>query len=290
VLAAALLACARAAAAAPAPQTLPEGCLPVCETNCLKPFSLPDRWDDGALVPGHESWRGDGQWDQEDFTDGNGNGLYDVGEAFGDANGNHVFDSETYHALLTGYIPDPYPGNTLAPNGDFGLQLVLKAGVADRSESGHYHAIELPPINRGNPVGGAKAFRERIEGCSNEILWPGDWLAVETGNMAGPTAAAVQVLIGRDPAARFDPTTREIVGSIFPPFESPRLVFVGLTDPRILAKSGRDQVQVVKIAYFFLEELDGGGSVRGRFLKGRVQGPPCTCCGDLRANWLRECP
>lgn len=290
----AALACARfAAAEALAPPTarqLPAGCLPVCQTSCLKPFALPDRWDDVTPIAGHDDWRDNELWDRENFQDSNGNGLYDPGETFSDTNGNGQYDSEAYNGLLTGYIPDPYPGNRLAPNGDFGLQLVLKAGVADRSQSSHYHAIELPAINRGTPASGAKAFREHIETCSNDDLWPGDRLAFETGNMAGPTAAGVQVLIARDPAARFDPATREIVGSIFPPFESPRLVYIGLTDPRIGAKAGRAQVQVVKITAFFLEELDGAGSVRGRFLKVHALGPPCGCCGDLRANWLRDCP
>lgn len=277
---------------APAPSRFAaDGCLPVCQTNCLKPFVIPDRWDDGAIVAGHDDWRGNNRWDREDFRDLNANALFDPSETFEDSNGNGAFDSEPYHPLLTGYIPDPYPGNTLSPEGDFGLQLVLKYGSGERVEASHYQAIELPAINRGSPVSGARAFRDHLEGCVQAFVhYPGDWVALEPGNMTGPTAAGVQALIAKDPAARYDPATREIVGSIHPAGESPRLVIVGFSDPRIVAKAGRSQVQLVKFTAFFVEELDDAGSVRGRFLKLRAFGPPCGCCGDLRVNWLRNCP
>src|SRR5258705_13464392 len=72
----------------PAPPRLGEGCLPVCQTNCLKPFAIADRWDDRSTIAGHEDWRGNGRWDQEAFSDLNGNGLWDPGEQFEDANAN----------------------------------------------------------------------------------------------------------------------------------------------------------------------------------------------------------
>ncbi len=277
---------------APAPSRfVADGCLPVCQTNCLKPFAIPDRWDDGATVAGHDDWRSNGRWDREDFGDLNANELFDPGETFTDSNGNRRFDSEAYHSILTGYIPDPYPGNTLSPNGDLGLQILLKYGSGDRIAASHYLAIELPAVNRGTPVGGARAYRDHLEGCLQAgYVYPGDWLQLEPGNMAGPTAAGVQALIAKDPAARYDPATKEIVGSIHPAGESPRLVIVGFTDPRIGGKSGRSRVQLVKLAAFFVEELDDAGSVRGRFLKTRALAPPCDCCGDLRVNWLRSCP
>jgi len=36
--------------AGPVPERLGDGCLPVCETQCLKPFAIPDRWDDVTAI------------------------------------------------------------------------------------------------------------------------------------------------------------------------------------------------------------------------------------------------
>lgn len=274
-----------------APSRLPDGCVPACETRCLKPFVIPDRWDDVHAIAGHDDWRGNGRYDAERVTaDSNFNGLYDPGEAFDDTNGNGVYDAEAYNTLLTGYIPDPYPGNTLSPNGDFGLQLTLKEGDPGRAESSHYFAIDLPAINRGTPKGGASAYRAALEGCVGSQDWPGDWLALETGRMTGPTIAGVLAVIAKDPAARFDPATKTIVGSIAPDGAGPRVVVVGLADPRIVAKAGRSQVQLTKVVAFFLEEVDDSGTVRGRLLKLNANAPPCGCCGDARANWILNCP
>jgi hypothetical protein len=263
----------------------------VCETNCLKPFAVPDRWDDVTLLAGHEDWRGNGRWDAERITgDGNGNGLYDPGDAYDDANGNGQFDAEPYNALLTGYIPDPYPGNTLSPLGDFGLQIVLKEGDPARAESGHYFAVDLPAINRGAPQGGASAYRAALEGCTSLRNWPGDRLQLETGRMTGPTISGVLALIAKDPAARFDPATKTIVGSSAPENRSPRIVVIPLTDPCFVAKAGRAQVVVNKLVGFFLEEVDDSGTVRGRLLRLNAYAQPCNCTCELRGEWLLNCP
>jgi hypothetical protein len=273
------------------PRKLGDGCLPSCETGCLKPFAIPDRWDDSTNVAGYASWNKNGRFDSEKVTnDVNFNGLYDPGDQYGDANGNGQYDAETYHPLFTGYIPDSYPGNKLSPNGDLGLQLVLKEGDPGVADKNNYFAIALPAINRGTPHGGASAYRAALEGCTGTVNWPGDWLEPETGRMTGPTIAGTLALIAKDPAARFDPATGEIVGSIYPNAEGPRVVIVGLTDPRISMKSGKVQVQITKMVGFFIEEVDDQGTVRGRFLKVRNPGPPCTCCGKLEANWLLNCP
>ena len=274
------------AAAAPAPERLGEGCLPVCETNCLKPFAIPDRWDDVTAISGHDDWRNNGRYDAERLTgDVNENSLYDPGDAYDDANGNAEYDAEAYHPLLTGYIPDPYPGNTLSPNGDFGLQLVLKQSAPGQAATNQAYALDLPATNRGTPRTGASAYREALENCLHLEGAPRDWLQVENGNMKGPTIAGVLVIIGKDPAARFDPATNTIVGSNAPEGESARIIIVPLTDPRILVKG---RLQATKLVAFFLEEVNDEGIVRGRFIKVPAPGTPCP--GDIRANWLQNCP
>ena len=273
-----------------APVRLPTGCLPVCETNCLKPFAIPDRWDDVTLLPGHDDWQGNGRWDAERLvTDVNGNGLYDAGDGYDDANGNGAYDAEAYHPLLTGYIPEPYPGNTLSPDGDLGIALVLKEGDPARAEAGHYNAVDLAD-GSGVTKTGASAYRAALEGCVGARSAVGVPLQLETGRMSGPTIAAVLTLIQRDPAARWDPAEKAIVGSIHPAGASPRLVVVPLADPRFVSKGGRGFVLASKLAAFFIEEVDDRGTVRGRLLKFEAGGPPCACCGDVAVNWLRNCP
>ena len=94
------------------------------------------------------------------------------------------------------YIPDPYPGNTLSPNGDFGLQLVLKQGPPGQATTNGAFALNLPATNRGTPRTGASAYREALESCLHLEGAPGDWLQVETGNMKGPTIAGVLTQFG----------------------------------------------------------------------------------------------
>jgi len=258
-------------------------CGATCGVQCVKPWSIPDRWDDGVAIPGYNggnkrpNWQNDGKYEQEDFTDLNNNRVWDLGEPYVDGNGNGQFDAEPYNSLLTGYIPDPYPGNTLSPNGDLGFELTLKAGspsVNSPPEPGQYWAVDLPPINRGTPIPGGDQYRENIATCNPTSIWPGDWLQTETGNMVGPTNQGMRDLIAQDPGAYWDDITQSVQGSLFP--ISPRIVLIPIHDPRIWIKSGNSQLQVVKVAAFFMEQMQGNAEVRGRFLKVRQPGEPCV--------------
>jgi hypothetical protein len=262
-------------------------CGATCGVTCVKPWSIPDRWDDNTPVNGYtggtvngkkaKNWRNNNHWDSEfdSAQDTNNNGLWDPGEGFTDDNGNGQYDQEAYNPLLTGYIPDPYPGNLLAPNGDLGLELTLKAGNPLQSpEPGQYFPVDLPPINRGTPITGGDQYRDNIAACNAAQVWPGDWLQMESGNMVGPTNQGMRDLIAQDPGAYWDDVTQSVQNSKFQ--ISPRIVLVPIHDPRIPIKSGNSNVQVTKIVAFFMEQMEGSGDVRGRFLKVRNPGEPCV--------------
>src|SRR4051812_2321426 len=68
---------------APAPALADPSCFGLCSVDCVKPISIPDRWDDNS-VPGATGWANNGVWDSEKFTDANGNEIYDLGEPFVD--------------------------------------------------------------------------------------------------------------------------------------------------------------------------------------------------------------
>jgi len=260
-------------------------CGATCGVQCVKPWSIPDRWDDSTPIPGYTAsnktkggnWQNNNKYDQEDFTDANGNNMWDPGEAFVDGNANGQYDQEQYNSLLTGYIPDPYPGNSLSPNGDLGLELTLKAANGSQPEPGQYWAVDLPPLNRATPITGGDQYRENIANCNTSEVWPGDWLQTESGNMVGQTNQGMRDLIAQDPDAYWDDITQSVQGSKFA--ISPRIVLIPLHDPRIWIKSGNSTLQVVKVAAFFMEQMDGNAEVRGKFLKVRPPGSPCVAGG-----------
>jgi hypothetical protein len=255
-------------------------CGATCGVQCVKPWSIPDRWDDITPIAGYNggkngNWANNGKFDQEDFTDQNGNHLWDPGEPIVDKNANGEFDSEAYNQNLTGYIPDPYPGNFLSPGGDLGLELTLHAGLpSDTPVPGQYFSVDLPPINRGNPIPGGDEYRENIANCNPASVWPGDWLRAEPGRMTGPTNQGMRDLIAQDPDAYWDPITQSVQGSKFQ--ISPRIVLIPIHDPRIALESGGSEIQVTKVAAFFMEQLQGPAEVKGRFLKVRAPGEPCV--------------
>ena len=264
-------------------------CGATCGVTCVKPWSLPDRWDDVTPVAGYTggtvngkkmpNWRGNNEWDSEYDAGGdtNNNGLWDPGEAYTDGNGNGQYDAEAYNPLLTGYIPDPYPGNLLSPGGDLGLELTLKSDNDSKPTPGQYQAVDLPPVNRGTPITGGAEYERNIAACNAAEVWPGDWLQLEPGNMVGPTNQGMRDLIAQDPDAYWDPITQSVQDSKFT--ISPRIVLVPIHDPRIPIAGGRNTVQVTKVAAFFMEQMEGNAEVRGRFLKVRNPGTPCAAGG-----------
>lgn len=260
-------------------------CGATCGVQCVKPWSIPDRWDDVTPIAGYTggnkklgNWQNDKKWNSEVFTDLNGNNLWDPGEPYIDGNSNGKYDAEAYNSLLTGYIPDPYPGNYLSPNGDLGLELTLKAANPNQPAPGEYYAIDLPPVNRGTPITGGNEYKNNIANCNPAVVWPGDWLQKEPGNMVGPTNQGMRDLIAQDPNAYWDDITQSVKDSVFP--ISPRIVLIPIHDPRIPIVSGRpNDLQVVKVAAFFMERMEGNAEVRGRFLKVRQPGEPCVAGG-----------
>ena len=265
-------------------------CGGTCSVSCVKPWSIPDRWDNVTGIPGYmgekigkklrPDWRAEPQWNCEAFTDTDNSGKWEVGESYIDDNQNGKYDAEEYSPTLTGYGPDPVPGNFLMDldgmPGDLGLELVLHPvqGGSATPEPGQYYSVDLPPVNKGTPIPGADQYRWNIAECNPVAIEAGDWLQLDPGAMVGPTNQGMQKLIEKDPNAEWDPATQSVIGSDFA--VSPRIVLIPIHDPRIPIKSGRNDVQVTKVAAFFMERMTGASEVRGRFLKVRAAGAPCV--------------
>jgi hypothetical protein len=250
------IASSEAALKPPAPatrRTLAEFC-PCCRKACVKPWSIPDRWADTFVFPGHQDWANNGIWDHEPFQDTNGNGYYDQSEPFTDQNGDGQYNEEYYHPLNTGYVAWK----------DAGLPIVLKPGSTDGpTVSSHYNAVVLSADERDDPTG--NRYEWDITNCNSTYFGPGDTVQFHPGDMKSPTTRGVRALIDRDPSAHWDPATQQVLSPAGD--YSPRIIFFPLTDPRTGIPSGRKTAIVAKIAAFFVDSIDADGNVVGRFIR-----------------------
>jgi hypothetical protein len=277
------------AAAAPVFAQVPPGCAALCAVTCVKPISIPDRWDDVTAIPGYTgavsrqpNWRNNGRLDLEAFSDVNANGFWDPGEPFTDGNANGVWDHEAYHPLNTGYIAAPNPANVLAPAGDLGLELTLHTGSpGDAPSPGQYFSIDFPALNRGTPMGGNESYLENFADCTASPIGPGDNCQTEPGILTGPTNQLMRGLMAQDPNAYWDPITGQVAGSEFPPGMSPRIIRFPAHDPRHPIADASHSVQVTKVLAFFMEEMTGPAEVRGRLMQATGLG---TTCGGGSGN------
>ena len=140
-----------------------------------------------------------------------------------------------------------------------GTPVMLKSGSlgAPSSKPGHFYPVNFPPLNTGTPITGAKAYEENIALGSQNFVEIGDQLQVEPGNQIGPTKHGINELISQDPYAYYDEGFGTIQGSLFPGNSSPRIVKIPLFDPDYPPDSGRNYLDVIGLASFFVMGLQG---------------------------------
>jgi len=202
-------------------------------------------------------------------------------------------DSATVNAVATATVNDPLSTTGLmpwtipvAPYGGVDkiisgaiYALKLGAGPLEEPEEGE-EEIPLPPgQEQGQFQGmafdgpGAAEYKENIiNGCEQEIVI-GQWYPTQTGNVAGPTRQGTNtriaddnhffndgIIIGEDKDGRF----------FVKDWGCPRVVVIPFIDEMV---SPSQDVQVIKFAIFFIEELrwndpvyGNGPTVLGRFV------------------------
>ncbi|SIN79936.1 TadE/TadG family type IV pilus assembly protein [Halodesulfovibrio marinisediminis] len=194
-------------------------------------------------------------------------------------------------------VDDPLEMQTVVVQGysesDLGTQIILKFGnPQDTLVPGQASAIDLPPVNKGDPVSGASAYRDNIAGCegSNSLyaVEIGDELLLEPGMMIGPTKQGIDDLIALDANAVWSDTENTVINSIFPtPLESPRVVIIAFYNPLLPPASGRNTVFVNYLGAVFIEGLTGN-DVTGRFIRGMAAQPvPGNGSGDCLIYTLK---
>ncbi|MBW3660051.1 MAG: hypothetical protein KY397_00255 [Gemmatimonadetes bacterium] len=211
---------------------------PAGAATCLKPFAVPDAWDDVDL-----------------------DDRYDSGEY--------------YHPTDTGYGSDFRNGqpsqNGVDPDGttyedDFGRPIVLKEGTPQEAiVPSWYFPWDVPQVS-GSPATGASRYRWNIANCNTSVIRLGEAYMVENGNMTGPTRQGVEDLIDQDPDASWDLAADSVVNSRYVPWKaSPRVANIPLFDPTQPVDPGKKPIVFNNITAFWVEEMKGKDVV-GRFL------------------------
>lgn len=203
--------------------------------TCVKPFTIPDKWDEKQTPP----------WDGSDTYD-----------AF-DNKGRPLANPDIY-------IPADQPGYTgYNQESSRGQILTIRAATGDNITVSFYFSIDLgkPPITGGS------AYDWNIANCNTTIYNWGDLLQQEPGAMNGPTVSGAELLIAKDPGAYWDTATNSVKGSAYG--HSPRVFPIPLYDPIYYdsqKRNGRDaSLRTANWIGFFLDHIEGNGLV-GRII------------------------
>jgi hypothetical protein len=205
---------------------------------CLKPFAVPDAWDDG--------------------DDDN---VYDNGEYYDQTDTGYGSDWRDGVPANNGIDP---PGTIY--DDDFGRPIKLKEGSPQQAiVPSWYFPWDVPQVN-GAPASGGARYRWNIANCNTNPVYLGEKYDVENGNMAGPTAQGTRDLIDKDPNASWDANADSVVGSAYKPWKaSPRVGIIPLFDPTSDVRPGKKPIVFNNFTAFWFEGMQGN-DVIGRFL------------------------
>jgi Putative Flp pilus-assembly TadE/G-like len=218
--------------------------------QCVKPWAIPDKWNDLLDNPQ------DGQWTPDDAFE------------------RYVQNGQNAGAVLSPadvYFPPGVTGHTgFTVEADYGTALTLKHGNPQQAiRPGYFFPVVINPLE--GP--GANNYGDNIATCDPTVVGPGDLLTVEPGNMVGPTNSGVAALVAQDSAATWSPTASNgrggPVGGCMAAGTcavSPRLVALAVFDPDIYDAAragGRTEVVVTKILGFWIQGMQANGDVLG---------------------------
>lgn len=204
--------------------------------TCVKPFTIPDKWNEVQTPP----------WDDSDTYDAFNN------------KGVPLANPDVY-------IPANQPGYTgYNQEANRGQILTIRAATGNNITVSFYFSLSLgkPVIEGGDP------YRDNIANCNTTIYYWGDPLTQEPGAMEGPTIQGAEDLIARDPTAYWDTATNTVKGSPYGS-HSPRIFPIPLYDPIVYdsgKRNGRNaDLVTANWIGFFLDHIQGNGIV-GRII------------------------
>lgn len=206
--------------------------LPAGSATCLKPFAIPDAFDDV-----------------------NDNGVFDFGvDNYEPAV--HGYGSEWRNDAPVGSDPDG-----LGFDKDFGRPAQLKqGGPSDPPQPGWYYPWDIPQVD-GSPAVGGDKYRWNIANCNPSVISVGDEYWIENGNMIGPTAQGVLDLIAQDPDAYWDTDDNTVKNSNRAPNweSSPRVGIVPVWHPGRPFDPGKQPIEFSNFIAMFFESVTGTG-------------------------------
>ena len=190
--------------------------------TCVKPWAMPDKWNDLVDTPQDNAWTPD-----DDF-----NRYVQNGQNAGD-----MLDPADV------YVAPGIEGHTgFSVETDYGTPVTLKHGNPQQAiRPGFFFPVVINPVEG---PGGAN-YEANIATCDPTVISPGMSLTVEPGNMVGPTSHGVGDLIAQDPYATWSPTANggrgAPVGGCMAAGTcgiSPRYVAVAVFNPEITMPPG----------------------------------------------------
>jgi len=204
---------------------------PANAMTCVKPFTIPDKWQENKTPPWNSNTSTFDRYDNK---------------------GNVVANADVY-------VPAGQPGYTgYSPTHDKGTQLTIRAGTGNNVSPSMYFSWSMPSNT------GADDYRGNIAGCNTTYVHFGDPEVLEPGDMTGPTNQGIDDLIAQDPYAYWDTAKNEVHTTKNP---SPRVFPIPLYDPDYYQSqktNGRNATLRVANWIGFFVETRNGNNVTGR--------------------------
>jgi Flp pilus assembly protein TadG len=201
---------------------------PANAATCVKPFTIPDKWEEHSVPP---------------------NDTFDRYDNKGDLLPNPDI-----------YYPPGDPRYTGYTQRDKGQVVMLRAGTGNNIESSFYWSWKMP-----GDVGG-DFYRDNIANCNTTIVTVPFMMTQEPGNKVGETNQGVDLLLAKDQNAEWDDVNKRVVSDynpsplVFPiPLYDPDYYQDGITHGR------NASLKMVNWVPFFLEGRDGN-NVYGRIV------------------------
>lgn len=244
--------------------------------KCLKPFAVPDMWDEADIANGGQD-DGDNIWEEGEAW------VFEPGvDYYAPYDGNPAGTTTGYGSQLRG------------PDGDWGREIEIKVSNPQSEYAlspGLFYPWRLPPDPNmeecdqgggGQQDSGAATYRRNICECNQSQIDLGVPYPLEPGDMIGPTSQGITELMAEDPNAFWDPNADGGKGGIAEslwadPMESPRVIKIALFDISQITGPGMQSIMFNNFALLFLVGQENPRApVIGRFLyfaDGSDEGP-----------------
>jgi Flp pilus assembly protein TadG len=218
-------------------------------TTCLKPWAIPDKWDELNPAPG--PWLP--------------TSVFEAYDESGPGAGTLLVPADSY------VPPDESGvGTGLALGSELGLPMTLSF-VNPNGSSPISPGFLLPLL-----LAGGNSYAENISGCNGRLTAIGQYISTGNNGLQSDTTDGFSALMAADPAATWNSATNTVEGSCAPTCASisPRLVAIAVFDVEryqfmranndwSACPGGGRCVQVVNIIGFFLDGTGGPGEATG---------------------------